>query len=389
MSDLHRRVLVAILVYDGAGFVPACLESVIRLKEGFHDIEILVLDDCSPCPGWSAELKQRCRALRIGYYRSPRNLGIPRSMNLALSYGISRDFDDVLLLNSDTVVPADLVHAMVGAASTDPAVASVTAWSNNASIFSLPHLGAVSAVSSQSNVDWLSGVLRSHFDGLALPIPCAVGFCMLMPAEMIRSVGPFDPIFGRGYCEELDWCMKASSAGYIHLLAQTTFVYHHGSGSTREAGMLGPGESSDAGNEALIDFRYPDFRSRVAAFEAPGALETMKRQAVEAIVTEAARRWGYCVAVGAVEQPEPAGQSVRFTLGARDLPKVATARFLGFTAELALDDCGALKSLTQMIGAPPSRVQIFGKGRIAHDVAHEAGKMKVSVAGGSAVPARH
>src|SRR5207248_9225574 len=80
----HCRVLLAVLVYNGQDFVPRCLESARRVMDHTDGAGVLILDDCSPEPGWSDKLRELCDSLDIGYYRSPRNLGIPRNMNLGL-----------------------------------------------------------------------------------------------------------------------------------------------------------------------------------------------------------------------------------------------------------------------------------------------------------------
>ncbi|MGH2721705.1 MAG: glycosyltransferase family 2 protein, partial [Actinomycetota bacterium] len=107
------RVLLAVLVYDGRAFVPACLRSAARLTGPGSGVDVLVLDDCSPDPGWSDELRQLCAGLDLGYYRSPRNLGIPRNMNLALLRAMDAGYDHVAVVNSDVVFPLNLAGALV------------------------------------------------------------------------------------------------------------------------------------------------------------------------------------------------------------------------------------------------------------------------------------
>jgi glycosyltransferase involved in cell wall biosynthesis len=74
-EPLPSRTLVAILVYGGEEFVPACIESVARLVVP-GEVDALVLDDCSPDEEWSLGIRAQCAALGVGYYRSPRNMGI-------------------------------------------------------------------------------------------------------------------------------------------------------------------------------------------------------------------------------------------------------------------------------------------------------------------------
>ena len=63
-------------------------------------------------------------------------------------------------------------------------------------------------------IDRVSLLLESHFVGRPFDIPVGVGFCMLVPVAIVHEVGLLDPIFGRGYCEEVDWCLRAKEFGY-------------------------------------------------------------------------------------------------------------------------------------------------------------------------------
>src|SRR2546428_11844684 len=92
MSERRRpRLLLAVLVYNGRAFVPACLESVARLRDRSRtvDVDALVLDDASPEPGWSRELEWLCEHAGLDYYCPPRNLGIQRTIYLALLRSLS------------------------------------------------------------------------------------------------------------------------------------------------------------------------------------------------------------------------------------------------------------------------------------------------------------
>src|SRR4029079_8304875 len=63
-------------------------------------------------------------------------------------------------------------------------------------------------------------------------LPTGVGFCMLVRRRMLAAVGGLDEErFGLGYGEEVDLCLRGSAAGFVHLLADDTYVWHRGHGS--------------------------------------------------------------------------------------------------------------------------------------------------------------
>ena len=69
-----------------------------------------------------------------------------------------------------------------------------------------------------------------------------------------HEVGGFDERFGRGYGEEVEFCMATAANGWRHLLACDVFVYHAGGTSFGY-------ESEQLKVEAqqIIDDRYPQF----------------------------------------------------------------------------------------------------------------------------------
>jgi GT2 family glycosyltransferase len=365
------RVLLAILVYGGAEFVPACLQSAAGLRAGPNRVDVLVLDDCSPDAAWSAEVERMSAALDIGYYRSPRNLGIPRSMNLALLRAQSGGYDHVIIANSDVVFPLNLATALVAVAEANPDAGSVTAWSNNVSIFSLPSPDRA-FLAQQDVVDWIAYQLEGEFGTAAADIPTAVGFCMLVPTPVAARVGLFDPVFGRGYCEEVDWSRRAKALGFRNLLSLSTFVFHYGGASTRAAGLLvGDATTTVAAHERIIDFRHAGYRAEVELFERSQPLAPQVARGSRAVVLAAARRWGYKVEATAIQASSGAGVPFLVPPGAGRL--VATGHYGGFATDIAVDDrADPAAAFLAAIGRPPDRVILHDRGRNADRLAGAA-----------------
>ena len=92
--------------------------------------------------------------------------------------------------------------------------------------------------------------------------PTGVGFCMAMSRHYLERVPRFDPAFGRGYGEEVDWCQRVRALGGRHLGLPGLFVEHRGGasfGSAEKARLV-------AANGALISARYPRYDAEVQAF---------------------------------------------------------------------------------------------------------------------------
>lgn len=369
-------MLVAVLVYGGRSFVPDCLSSAAGLRVGHDEVDVVVLDDCSPDAGWSDELAATCDLLGLAYYRSPRNLGIPRNMNLALLLAQDGGYDHAIVVNSDVVLPMNLVRALVAVAETDERIGSVTAWSNNASAFSIPNHDASGLLRRQDTVDWISAELRARTGDVAVDLPTGVGFCLLLSVPAVRRVGLFDPLYGRGYCEEVDWSLRSRAAGYRAVLAPSAFVYHLGSGSTAGAGLVAAAETTVAEHERIIDLRYPSYRAEVADFVAAGVVARLAEEAARTIVVLAAQRWGYDVEVAWLAPPADAARP-RVVVPPGGADPVVGLEFCGFRHELGAAGGDVVAVIDAMIGVPPARVTLHDRGRHAD---------AVSTAWGPAVP---
>jgi GT2 family glycosyltransferase len=352
------RVLVTIAVYNGRDFIDRTLQSAAGLDASGLHVDILVLDDASPVPGFGDYLAARCGDLGFGYYRSPRNQGLVRSLNIAMRWAASAGYDYVILSNSDVIYPTGLVVGLVDAARSDPAVGAVVSWSNNASAFSLLNADSDAHLASQTVVEWISETLAGEFDGSTLEIPCAVGFCWLIPTAVIERIGVHDTVFGRGYCEETDWSLRARAQGYRVVLALSVFTYHQGNGSMIEAGVLPQGEKTIDANEAIIDLRYPDLRQEVETFADTGLLQGASERAVRALMRREATERGYEVEVSWLSRARPVGAGAHCLVHPGGLAAHLDVSYLGFSRWAMFHDGDGPGAIRRYFGTDPTRVVI-------------------------------
>jgi hypothetical protein len=138
----------------------------------------------------------------------------------------------------------------------------VTPFSNNATICSYPRSHVANTLPAGMTTASLDQIFARANAGQSVEIPTAVGFCMLITDECLKAVGPMDAeTFGRGYGEEVDFCMRAARAGFNHRLAGDTFVFHEG-----EVSFQGSGADRRKAAQAVVDQRYPEFLARVREY---------------------------------------------------------------------------------------------------------------------------
>lgn len=360
MTSPRPKILHAITVYNGRDFVPRCIESAVGMDRTECDFDVLVLDDASSDKEFSREIEALCRKLSAHYYCTPKNIGIPRNFSLGMNIALANGYDYVTINNSDVIFPKNLISQMVGVFEANKNVGSVTAWSNDVSIFSILNCSPDKFLAAPEVVNQVSDVLARRFKTTAIDIPTAVGFCFMISSDAIRKVGVMDPIFGRGYCEENDWSLRSLTKGYRICLAPGTFVYHMGRGSNLAAGIVATKQTTVLANELIIDDRYPEFRKQVLKFEATGKIDELCSQAIEAIQNEAISRLGYSLNTS-WQMDSDANREYDFQIPQAivevdDGVAQVSIEYLGFKRKLPLTDGDVTKFVTKVLnGKAPSQ----------------------------------
>lgn len=339
---------MAVTFYNGRDFAERTLASVAALDHDGFDLDILVLDDASPEPGFSDYLAQLSRRSGATYYRTPRNLGIPRNVNLGLSTAQRLEYDYVVISNSDVIYARNSVGALLDVLRVQDDVASATAWSTNVEPYSLP-CGVDIYPEEQGVADLIGLALRERFGDGAIEVPAGISFAMMVPVPVLNVVGLMDPVFGRGYGEESDWSARATSAGYRHLLVEGSYVFHAGRGSTLAAGIVSHSDIADWANQGIVEHRSPMFHWNVDAFMRSGVMEEARPLAVSAIIQRAAAEHGYILIDGSSDwqDVDPLAVTVATRSEAYEL---CTAQWCGFTTEIDTDGIRVLDSVVAYFG---------------------------------------
>ena len=304
---------VLVPVYGGLEATRRCLESVLSHPQRAPH-ELVVVDDRGPEPAIAAYLDALAASGRITLLRNERNLGFVQSANRGMGLHADRD---VVLLNSDTEVANDWLDRLLPAAYSGADVATATPFSNNATICSYPFDGWTGGVPGRLGLAALDSVFAATLAGRTLDIPTAVGFCMFIRRDCMERVGLFDAErYGRGYGEENDFCMRALKAGWRHVLAADTFVFHQGSVSFGAEKR----ELTQRATQVLCE-AHPDYPERVHEFIARDPARPLR----EAIDAARVRRDGRESAEVAAERAHERPQVLPVS---RPLTRVAVLRLL-------------------------------------------------------------
>ena len=279
---------IVIPVYRNHALTQRCVESVLSDPDPVMGA-VYLINDATPEPELGKYCQQVAQDERVELIEHSDNRGFVASVNEGFRLADGRD---LVILNSDTEVPKNWLSRLRAVADQHSKAASITPFSNNATICSYPNfcedndvpagldLGAVDALFSEAN------------SGQAFEIPTGVGFCMYVRRRALDEVGEFDEdAFGRGYGEENDWCLRATGKGWKHLLAADVFVYHAGGAS------FGSDASEYQANALkVISERYPNYNRYIAQFVEADPIEVARynvdavRPDTKAVVDEYRRR---------------------------------------------------------------------------------------------------
>ncbi|MFG1428759.1 glycosyltransferase [Roseixanthobacter glucoisosaccharinicivorans] len=255
------EVAVVMPVHSGLEETRACIESVLASRTRNTSFGPLILvDDCGPDPELRAYLQQVAQTEPdVQLLVNAQNQGFVASANRGM---VAAGRRDVILLNSDTEVCGDWVDRMAAQAAADPGIATVTPFSNNATICSYPDIGEGQDLPAGRTLAELDKACATANAGRCVDIPTGVGFCMFIRRACLDDVGLFDAdAFGKGYGEESDFCCRASADAWRHVLAGDVFVYHAGSVSFGDSAQARKRDAAE-----LLRARHPGYETAVACW---------------------------------------------------------------------------------------------------------------------------
>lgn len=230
--DCRRiRTTVIVPVHDARNETIDCLHSLLRHTELGDADSLLVIDDASTDPGVREVLDGLAGLPGIMVVRNPSNLGYTRTVNKGCD--LAGD-EDVVLLNSDTVVGPHWLRNLKVAAYHNDRIGTVTAVSDNAGAFSVPNPGH-NEIPDGIDTNMLARAVMDSGEVAPIEVPTGNGFCLYIKREVIKTIGRFDDAaFPQGYGEENDFCMRALAAGWYNVVDPRTWVHHVRSASFRE-----------------------------------------------------------------------------------------------------------------------------------------------------------
>ena len=188
---------------------------------------------------------------------------------------------DVLLLNSDTVLPRGAIDRLALAAYSEARVATVTPLSNNGEFASFPKPNVYNTLPTTEEIGVLDGIASATNGRGIVELPNGVGFCLYVTRACIEAIGPLSETYSRGYYEDVDYCLRARELGFRNVCATGVYVGHAGTRSFQsEKRRL------VVRNLAILNRRFPDHERECAAFVEADPLSSARAKLEEQLAPE-------------------------------------------------------------------------------------------------------
>ena len=184
---INKSVDIIIPIYNAADDLELCLESIYKHTD-LERNRLVLINDNSPDPRIK-EILGKQTGKNIIVIHNEKNQGFSANINLGMAQS---ENNDVLLLNSDTVVTDRWIEKILDCAYSRDEIGTVTPLSNNATLCSVPVPFEENRLPDGVSVDEMGRIVESCSMRLYPEISVGHGFCLFIKRKVIDDIGNFD-----------------------------------------------------------------------------------------------------------------------------------------------------------------------------------------------------
>ena len=224
------KVAIIIVNWNGFALTKACLESLKELR--YSNFQTVLVDNGS-IDGSGERLKSEFPEIEL--LTSPDNIGFTGGNNLGIQWALDHSYDQVLLLNNDTLVEPDFLDPLVSFLEQNPDYGAVQPkimleverdklWNAGGGYFK------------GLEMTWSIGLGQldeGQFDQ-EKDTPWITGCAILVRSVVIRQVGMLDNRFF-AYYEDVEWSFRIKKSGFRLRYLPQSKIYHVAGGSSKKS----------------------------------------------------------------------------------------------------------------------------------------------------------
>ena len=214
MSGQNAGRAAFILVnYNGWEVTRECVASLKRMKN--QDYFVVIVDNDSSDGSFAELEKAYASDSQVMVVSAGANLGFAGGTNLGIRAALEQSAGWILLLNNDTEASENFLGRMLEGADRESIFAPRI---NYFSERETPWYAA-------GQIDFNTGTVKNGDPETGKEVSFASGCCMLFSPEVFEKIGEFDEEYFM-YYEDVDFCLRARSAGIRIVYLPDAVVYH-------------------------------------------------------------------------------------------------------------------------------------------------------------------
>lgn len=260
-----KKVDIVVPIYNAYEYTEECIKSILKYTN-LHEHTLLLINDKSPDEKITPMLEKYAKEnsdKNIVVLENEENVGFVKTVNRGMKYSKN----DVILLNSDTEVTKNWLEKIQECAYSNEYIATVTPFTNNGTIFSIPNFGVDNQIPEGFTVGEFADLVKKCSENKYPEVTTGNGYCMYIKRKVIDEIGIFDDVtFEKGYGEENDFCYRALDYGYTNVLCDNTFIYHKGTQSFKKENMSKSRTELVNSHMKLLKAKYPIYVQKTDNF---------------------------------------------------------------------------------------------------------------------------
>ena len=247
---------VIVPVYRNLEATRRCIESVLA-SSCRTSFELVIVNDATQETELARYLRELADRGRATLIEQPVHQGYAAAVNRAFSLHRDRD---VVVLQSDAEVANDWLDRLVPRGDAR-GIGVIGTFTHNAGTATYPLPRSDNPLPAGMTVATLDTLFARANPGATAVVPAVAGPCLYFRRDCLDVVGALDGTpLGSDYGVEVDFCLRAGSAGFRNILAGDVFVGHsgHATFGAREASELA------SRTELALSKLYPAYANQKA-----------------------------------------------------------------------------------------------------------------------------
>ena len=274
-TNRSNHIMVVVPIFAGREVTRECLQA-LAVQVTDRPVEVVLVDDASPDPDLTQFAQTFSARQNWIYLRNDCNSGFAASVNRGVQ---TSSAGHILVLNADAILPRDAIGRMLAAAATGKDIGTVVPFSNDGGFTSFPRMHQRNRMPTRKEAAAIDAAAQRQNHGRVEDVPSGTAFCMLISRICWAEVGGFDLGYGRGYFEDVDFCLRAKRRGFRNVVAADVYVRHVGGQSfgAEKRNLV-------AQNALVVQERFPAYDHSGASFLDADPLRSVRAKIEAALV---------------------------------------------------------------------------------------------------------